>query len=59
MAISTTQKQTNDIAYRSPMGKDVCWNTVIPCAFQVEKEVRLRDPNRGIQAGFMHQAMQK
>ena len=59
MAISTTQKQTNDIAYRSPIGKDVCWNTVIPCAFQVEKEVRLRDPNRGIQAGFMHQTMQK
>ncbi|HEY9654278.1 MAG TPA: hypothetical protein V6C50_02195 [Crinalium sp.] len=59
MDVSTTQKQTNDIAYRSPIGEELCWNTVIPCAFQVEKEVRLRDPNRGIQAGFVHQALQK
>lgn len=59
MDVSTTQKQTNDIAYRSPVGKEVCWNTVIPCAFQVEKEVRLRDPNRGLQAGFVHQSTQK
>jgi hypothetical protein len=49
----TIQKQTNDIVYRSPVGKGLCWNTIIPCAFEISEDVKLRHPDQGIRAGFI------
>jgi hypothetical protein len=49
--VQFTQKQINDISYRSPVN-DVCWSTEIPCAFKPEK-IRLRDPAHRLQAGFI------
>lgn len=51
-AIDVSQEQVNDVTYWSPPGKELCWGTAIPCAFEVE-DVRLRDPEQGIEAGYV------
>lgn len=48
------QKQVNDFSYLSPIDdEELCWATPIPCAFTVPADVKLRVPERGIQAGFV------
>ncbi|MCS6812983.1 MAG: hypothetical protein NZ772_05335 [Cyanobacteria bacterium] len=52
------QKTTNDIIYWSPkpMSSDqsaLCWSAPLPCAFEIEPDVWLRNPTRGIAAGFV------
>jgi len=52
--IEFVQKQTNDILYLSPKQPgQLCWATDLPCAFQLEQSVKLRDPAKGIEAGFV------
>jgi hypothetical protein len=51
---TVVQKQVNDFSYLSPIEEDeLCWATQIPCAFTVPTDVKLRVPERGIQAGFV------
>lgn len=45
------QTQVNNIKYFSPNG--LCWAAELPCTFEVKKDIRLRDPKRGIKAGFV------
>jgi hypothetical protein len=51
--VEVTEKQVNDLTYLSPQGKDLCWATRVPCAFTVAPDVKLRNPDRGIDAGFV------
>jgi len=54
-SIELLQKQVNDIAYFSPKNSgDLCWATKLPCAFELQ-DVKLREPARGIEAGFVYQ----
>ena len=48
-----TQKQVNDITYLVPQNGDVCWGSELPCAFEITPDIYLRDPSRGIAAGFV------
>lgn len=53
--VELVQKQTNDIQYLSPkQSGHLCWAADLPCAFQLEETVKLRDPAQGIKAGFMN-----
>lgn len=47
------QKQVNGISYVSPKPGSLCWRAELPCAFEIEDYVKLRQPERGIQAGFV------
>ncbi|WP_421655572.1 LIC_10190 family membrane protein [Leptothermofonsia sp. ETS-13] len=48
------KKQVNGIDFLSPAGEDeLCWGTRIPCAFEINQNVGLRDPRQGIQGGFI------
>lgn len=49
--VQVVEKQINNFRYFSPTS-DLCWATPLPCAFKVTPDVELRDPQRGIQAGF-------
>lgn len=52
--VEFVQKQTNDILYLSPKQPgELCWAADLPCAFQLEETVKLRDPAKGIGAGFV------
>lgn len=51
--VPLVQKQVNNITYLSPQNDEVCWRTTLPCAFEVPSYVQLRDPNRGVAAGFI------
>jgi hypothetical protein len=61
------QKTTNAIVYSAPLSGDLpvyagskytaeqldrCWAAPIPCAYTIGPDVQLRDPKRGIAAGF-------
>jgi hypothetical protein len=47
-------KQVNDFFYFAPQRfEDLCWSTQIPCAFEIEPDVHLRDPEQGVRAGFV------
>jgi hypothetical protein len=61
------QKQTNAIVYSAPKSGDLplydgspyhtdqvdrCWAAPIPCAYQIAPDVQLRDPAKGVAAGF-------
>jgi hypothetical protein len=55
--VRTIQRQVNNVTYYSPSadklwGTELCWATQLPCALTV-KNTRLRDPERGIRAGFI------
>lgn len=52
--VQVVQKQTNDITFLMPVN-DLCWATKIPCAFQVTPDIELRDPARGVKAGFVRE----
>jgi hypothetical protein len=54
--VEVLQKQVNDVKYFSPKSpKELCWSAELPCTpFDVKNDVRLRDPSRGIQAGFIY-----
>ncbi|NEQ84542.1 MAG: hypothetical protein F6K26_31590 [Moorea sp. SIO2I5] len=50
------KKQVNGINYFSPQDispeeHELCWSAKLPCAFELEDNIQLRDPNRGIKAG--------
>jgi hypothetical protein len=48
------EKQINDLTYFSPQNpKGACWAAELPCADQPNKDIHLRDPDRGIEAGFL------
>ncbi|PSB56209.1 LIC_10190 family membrane protein [Chamaesiphon polymorphus] len=49
----TIERQVNDVTYFFPLGSSPrCWTNELPCAYHPTK-VRLRDPDRGIKAGFI------
>lgn len=55
---SIVQKTTNDITYWSPKPtasdqRALCWSAPLPCAFDIEPDVWLRNPRRGISGGFV------
>lgn len=52
--VPVTQKQSNDFTYLSPQGTEVCWNTAIPCAFEIPADVQLRNATQGVAGGFIH-----
>ena len=45
------QKQVNDVTYFYTEG--LCWAAKLPCAFELQEDIKLRDPARGIKAGFV------
>lgn len=50
---ATIEHQVNDITYFAPArGLPRCWTNKLPCAYKLSR-VRLRHPDRGIQAGFI------
>lgn len=52
--VRVTLKRINDFSYFSPAKNDeLCWGTQIPCAFEIKPDVRLRNPDRGVTAGFV------
>lgn len=51
-SVELVQKQVNNLKYLSPIN-DLCWAAELPCAFAIEKNIKLRDPDRGIKAGFV------
>lgn len=49
-----TPAQVNNVAYFSPQNsKGACWATELPCSPQPSEDIQLRDPDRGIAAGFV------
>ncbi|MBD2122028.1 LIC_10190 family membrane protein [Trichocoleus sp. FACHB-262] len=49
-----TQQQVNNVVYFSPQNsKGACWAAEIPCSPQPAKNIWLRDPVRGLPAGFV------
>ncbi len=53
--VATVKRQIEDITYFSPVGgKDIgCWTNEFPCAYNPDP-MRLRNPVKGIRAGFIH-----
>ncbi|WP_373539036.1 hypothetical protein [Chamaesiphon sp.] len=50
---ATIERQVNDVTYFAPAsGLPRCWTNKLPCAYDLAR-IRLRDPDRGIQAGFI------
>ena len=33
--------------------KGLCWAAALPCAFELQEDIKLRDPDRAIKAGFV------
>ena len=56
--LSTPQvvmRQVNDVTYFLPVNHSaLCWDAELPCTFKTDLDVRLRDPSRGIKAGFIY-----
>ncbi|NET82419.1 MAG: hypothetical protein F6J94_10885 [Moorea sp. SIO1F2] len=57
MTSDLVKKQVNGINYFSPQDispedYELCWSAKLPCAFELEDNIQLRDPNRGIKGGF-------
>ena len=58
MRSDLVKKQVNGINYFSPQDispedYELCWFAKLPCAFELEDNIQLRDPNRGIKGGFI------
>ncbi|NEQ08301.1 MAG: hypothetical protein F6K37_20820 [Moorea sp. SIO4E2] len=58
MTSDLVKKQVNGINYFSPQDispeeHELCWSAKLPCAFELEDNIQLRDPNRGIRGGFI------
>ncbi|OLT59727.1 LIC_10190 family membrane protein [Moorena bouillonii] len=58
MRSDLVKKQVNGINYFSPQDispeeHELCWSAKLPCAFELEDNIKLRDPNRGIKGGFI------
>ena len=45
------QKQVNNVTYFSV--NELCWAAKLPCTPQMQENIKLRDPARGIKAGFV------
>ncbi|MDP8966690.1 MAG: hypothetical protein M3O33_22425 [Cyanobacteriota bacterium] len=54
--VEVLQKQVNDVKYFSPKySRELCWSAKLPCTpFEVKNDIRLREPSRGIRAGFIY-----
>ncbi|WP_016875199.1 LIC_10190 family membrane protein [Chlorogloeopsis fritschii PCC 9212] len=52
--VPVIQRRVNDIVYFYPLNKKLCWATELPCGFEIEPNVRLRDRDRGIAGGFIY-----
>jgi hypothetical protein len=54
--VEVLQKQVNDVKYFSPKySRELCWSAELPCTpFEVKNDIRLREPSRGIRAGFIY-----
>ncbi|MDM9382084.1 hypothetical protein QUB80_15385 [Chlorogloeopsis sp. ULAP01] len=52
--VPVIQRRVNDIVYFYPQNKELCWATELPCGFEIEPDVRLRDRERGIAGGFVY-----
>lgn len=47
-------KRSHDVEYVSPTGdRGQCWDAPLPCAPGDDKNIRLRNPSRGLDAGFI------
>lgn len=52
---TTVRVRMNNIEYQQPTESDQCWATEIPCAcYPLADDVVLRQPERGMAAGFVH-----
>jgi len=50
---NVVQRRVNDLDYSIPKTGDQCWAAELPCASrELDSDIRLRDPARGITAGF-------
>ncbi|WP_404786464.1 LIC_10190 family membrane protein [Altericista sp. CCNU0014] len=48
------QRQVNDVTYFSPAKPPwACWAAPLPCAVKPAIDIKLRDPSRGLGAGFV------
>jgi hypothetical protein len=52
MQVPVVQTRINDVPYRMPLNKELCWATEIPCAYGVLNDMTFRDPAQGYRAGF-------
>lgn len=53
--VVTRSAQVNDIEYIYPINSklSLCWGAKLPCTLEpIQKNIRLRDPERGLDAGF-------
>lgn len=56
-AVATTARELNGLRYFVPSDGEQCWAAELPCVpLDLPGDVRLRDPARGPQAGFVHAA---
>jgi hypothetical protein len=48
-----SERRINDVRYTVPRGS-LCWSSELPCApaYDIDSEIKLRDPESGIAAGF-------
>jgi hypothetical protein len=52
--IATIKRQVNDVVYLAPIEqKKRCWTTELPCT-HIPRQIRLRQPQAGIKAGFIN-----
>ena len=53
--VELLNKTVNDVTYFAPNNPPpgLCWAAKLPCALYPEKDIKLRDPARGIKAGFV------
>lgn len=55
--VVTRSARVNDIEYIYPIDSklSLCWGAKLPCALApIQKNIRLRDPQRGLDAGFVN-----
>ncbi|MCS7080197.1 MAG: hypothetical protein NZ585_09125, partial [Chloracidobacterium sp.] len=46
-----TVKRINDVAVYQPV-EGPCWAAPLPCGLEIDPRIALRDPRRGLAAGF-------
>lgn len=54
---SLTVKRVNDVDIYYPIegSQGACWDAPLPCGIHIDPEIALRDPQRGLAAGFKRQ----
>lgn len=52
--VKLVAKRVNNVVYWAPKRKkDVCWGASLPCSTEPHPDIWMRDPDRGIQGGFV------